>query len=167
MKTAGWSWLTGACLPGSTDEGWGDKQILADVQAVFGSEAGTAANHENSGRNGGKSFFIAHGIDRVIDTLDHAQPADFKVVHGSADRIYYIHRIKDGTDNYLVVNDDGNLGRCWFPCEPWAALSCGTRQAEGACQRPIRHVTVGLKSGSSSARGTPATSFFWAGPSES
>ena len=98
----------GSLPSGSTDEGWGDKQILADVQAVFGSEVGGAANHEKTNHNGGKAFFISHGIDGVIETLDRAQPADFKVIQGSADRIYYIHRVKDGRDHYLVVNDDRN-----------------------------------------------------------
>jgi hypothetical protein len=96
----------GSLPSGSTDEGWNDPQVADSIRAIFG--VAPDAGQDTSSRNaqGGQSFFIAGDLERVAATIDRARLADFQVVEGSAERLFYLHRVKDGRDLYWIANDD-------------------------------------------------------------
>ena len=52
-------------------------------------------------------MFIPHGLEKVSDVIARLRPPDFQVMRGAADRLFYLHRVKEGRDMYWVANDSG------------------------------------------------------------
>ena len=101
----------GSLPSGSTEHGMDDKEVIDTVQAIFGidprqSEQATQET-DNHHPQGGRSVFIPHGLEKVGDVIARIRPQDFQVIRGSADHLFYLHRVKEGRDLYWVVNDSG------------------------------------------------------------
>lgn len=93
-------------LPGgSSEEGWDDPAVAADITAIFGVKPGSKESAENSNAQGGKAYFIVGDLKKLLLKIDaHCEP-DFKVEEGAQERLLYFHKVKDGHDLYWVVND--------------------------------------------------------------
>jgi len=95
----------GSLPTGSSEIGWEDPEVAADVKAIFGVDASFSKDAENSNARGGKSFFVAGNIDKVLKHLDQNLQPDVDVFYGDKERLLYSHRVKDGRDLYWIVND--------------------------------------------------------------
>lgn len=90
---------------GSSEEGWDDPAVAADIAAIFGVKPGSKEASENSNSQGGKAFFVVGNIKKVLQKIDDQCEPDLKVEEGSRERLLYFHKVKDGHDLYWVVND--------------------------------------------------------------
>jgi hypothetical protein len=97
-ETGGTVVAYGQLPTGSTDEGWKDEQIAADVKAIFG-------GGESSNRAGGRAVFIRDRIHRVADVLDASVPPDLRVEGDDRTDLLYTHRTKNGHAVYWMVSD--------------------------------------------------------------
>jgi len=95
----------GSLPTGSSEIGWDDPEVAADVKAIFGVDASFSKDAENSNARGGKSFFVLGNVEKVIQKLNESVERDLEIVYGSNRRILYSHRLKEGRDSYWVVND--------------------------------------------------------------
>ena len=91
---------------GSTEQGWSDPQVADSIHAIFGVARDGGQDASNRNPQGGQAFFIARDLERVAATISRARVSDFQVVQGSAERLYYLHRVKDHRDLYWIANDD-------------------------------------------------------------
>lgn len=90
---------------GSSQEGWGDPAVGADVSAIFGISPGLKRDSENHNSQGGKAYFVLGNVENVLKKIDQNLEPDLKVEEGSHERILFLHKIKDGHDLYWIVND--------------------------------------------------------------
>jgi hypothetical protein len=96
-----------AQLPGeSVEEGRDDPRIAAGTRALFGDvSSGSTVSRSNAA--GGKAFFIPKEIGDLVRVLEANLDQDVKLVAGSGDHLYALHRRKEDTDFYYLVNDSG------------------------------------------------------------
>jgi hypothetical protein len=90
---------------GSSEEGWADPAMAADISAIFGVEPGSSKDSENHNSQGGKAYFVVGNVTKVMGKIDDYIEPDLKVEEGSRERLLFLHKIKDGHDLYWVVND--------------------------------------------------------------
>src|SRR5439155_26078365 len=96
---------------GSTEQGMDDTEVIQTVKTIFGidprqSEQATQETDQQQGQSG-RAVFIPHGLEKVSDVIARLRPPDFQVMRGAADRLFYLHRVKEGRDMYWVANDSG------------------------------------------------------------
>ncbi len=93
---------------GSSDEGWNDPEIRDHVEAIFGvpPDHGEDAAIEHAG--GGRAWFVAGGREKVVRHIEQTLPADFAVVKGPSEHLFYSHRVKEGRDIYWLASDTGH-----------------------------------------------------------
>jgi hypothetical protein len=89
----------------SPDFGKNDREIQQSAQRVFGSGNLTAEYTLNTNGHGGKAYFVRDSVPLLIHLLEESIPRDVKVLEGSGDHFYVLHRQKLGQDFYWVVND--------------------------------------------------------------
>ena len=102
----------GSLPSGSTEQGSDDAEVIGAVKGIFGidphqSEQATQETDNQHGQGGGRAVFIPHGLEKVSDAIARIRPQDFQVVRGSGERLFYLHRVKEGRDLYWVANDSG------------------------------------------------------------
>ena len=101
----------GSLPSGSTEQGMDDAEVIRTVKAIFGidplqSEQATQETDRHQSP-GGHAVFIPHGLEKVSDIIARLRPQDFQVIRGSGDKLFYLHRVKEGRDLYWVANDSG------------------------------------------------------------
>jgi len=101
----------GSLPSGSTEQGSDDAEVIRTAKAIFGidppqSEKAMQAT-DNQNEHGGRAVFIPHGFEKVAETIGRVIPPDFQVIRGTAERLFYLHRVKEGRDLYWVANDSG------------------------------------------------------------
>jgi len=90
---------------GSSEEGAADPDIATGVQAIFGIAPGEKRDAENRNKNGGRAYFLAGDIEKIVQVVDENISPDVQIAAGAPDRLLYLHRIKEGRDFYWIVND--------------------------------------------------------------
>lgn len=80
----------------SVEEGRDDPEIVSGMRAMF---------DQGSNAAGGKAFFIPGNIDDLVRLLAANIHQDVKVTAGPAEHLFALHREKDGTEFYYLVND--------------------------------------------------------------
>jgi len=90
---------------GSSEEGTDDPDIVMGVQAIFGIPPGEKRDAENRNRNGGRAYFLAGDVEKILSVVDQNIKPDVQIAAGAPDRLLYLHRIKEGRDFYWIVND--------------------------------------------------------------
>ena len=96
----------GSLPSGSTDQGWNDPQVTDPIRAIFGAARDARQDTSNRNSQGGQAFFIARDLEGVTAAISRARQSDFQVSQGPAERLYYLHRVKDDRDLYWIANDD-------------------------------------------------------------
>jgi hypothetical protein len=101
----------GSLPSGSTEKGRDDAEVIQTVKAMFGIDPSQSeqAMQETENQHGqsGRAVFIPHGLEKVTEVIARLRPQDFQVVGGSGERLFYLHRVKEGRDLYWVANDSG------------------------------------------------------------
>jgi hypothetical protein len=88
----------------SMDAGCGDPVIAADLQHVFGS-ARPEASSRHDGAHGGRGYFIKGDAAEIPRVLSEMIRPDVAVTAGEPAHLYALHRRKEGSDFYWMVND--------------------------------------------------------------
>ena len=95
-------------LPDSSPEAGGnDAELNAGIAKLFGAEAGRTPRVDAGQQNakGGRAYFIAAEVGKLVDMLDAQLPKDVQVVEGSDSSLICQHRERQGEHFYWMVND--------------------------------------------------------------
>lgn len=90
----------------SVEAGRGDETLRAAWEEIFDTRPAGARFRFKQNAAGGRSYFVEHCVEDVLEALRHAAvDRDIEVPGGPTDHLFVLHKVKDGIHFYWVVND--------------------------------------------------------------
>jgi alpha-L-rhamnosidase/Glycosyl hydrolase 2 galactose-binding domain-like len=113
----------------SVQEGRDDPQLKSQWDAMFDTSPTDQPFTLRTNASGGRAYFVSGSVDDAVALLAKILERDFTIVSGPRGHLYFLHKKKEGTDFYWVVNDSAaprtNLLRlrCTGKAERWDAVT--------------------------------------------
>jgi hypothetical protein len=89
----------------SVEEGRNDPLVKSQWEAMFDTAPTLQPFTLRSNASGGRAYFVPGSVDDAVALLATVLDRDFDIVSGPRAHLYFLHKKKDGTDFYWVVND--------------------------------------------------------------
>ncbi len=89
----------------SAEQGRDDERLKKLWDSVFDTSPTLELYPLRSNAAGGRAYFVPTSVAKVVDLLLQISDPDLKILDGSADHLYFLHKKKEGVDFYWVVND--------------------------------------------------------------
>ena len=89
----------------SVENGRDDSQLKAVWEEMFDTAPSLETYTLRTNANGGRAYLMDTAVEDAVALLGSITDRDFEIVSGPRGHLYFLHKKKDGSDFYWIVND--------------------------------------------------------------